>query len=305
MTDFQPYIEAQPGELITAQAWNEVQVDVKKDIAAEISAAKDDIRHTGVDKSKDSDEFGGKTPEEWTDELDQRYAPKVHDHEGQSVWRRYIKQFTPDVNEALLPHKLGRFPLVDVYELLRVTTKGDTKFAACKILFFSGHADTDDLGLRVQVYRDRVLRGIPFEHMAAEVGLQYTDDSSIADVVDDFWNQFMLDPNDEIEHCQTGWIDDCCEKNRTVGELKKAGDWDDLFIGLNPRKCGVGADLNVAPANVDPVQVNRPVCRVDVAQANYDTLHIVADAVNWPTATSSEGGAAEPAPLDLMFLLRI
>jgi len=294
MTDFQPYIEAQPGELITAQAWNEVQVDVKKDIADEIAAAKEDITHSGVDHSKDSDEFGGKTPEEWTAELDDRYAPKVHDHEGQSVRRRYIKQFTAEVNEALLPHKLGLFPLVDVYELLPVTTKGDQKFAACKILFFSGHADTDDLGLRVQVYRDRVLRGIPFEHIAGEIGLQYTDDSAISDVVDDFWTQFAQDPNDEIEHCQTDWIDDCCEKNRTVGELKKAGDWDDLYIALNPRKCGVGADL-LGAANADNnVQVKAPVCRVDVNQVNYDTLHIVADP-----------GGIDPTPLDLMFLLRI
>ena len=29
------------------------------------------------------------------------------------------------MNEALLEHKLGRFPLVDVYELLPVATKGD------------------------------------------------------------------------------------------------------------------------------------------------------------------------------------
>src|SRR5439155_17648833 len=115
-----------------------------KDIAAEIEAAKDDIVHTtGVDKAKDSDEFDGKTAKEWTDELDERYALKAHDHEGQSVWRRYIKQFTPQVNEALLEHKLGRFPIVDTYELLTVATIQNTQ---CKILFFNGHADTDELG---------------------------------------------------------------------------------------------------------------------------------------------------------------
>jgi hypothetical protein len=280
MEDFQPYIAAQPGELITAQAWNEVQVDVKKDIADEISAAKEDIVHTGVDKSKDSDEFDGKTADEWTAELDQRYAPKLHDHEGQSVWRRYIKEFTPKVNEALLTHELGRFPIVDVYELLAVTTAKVGDKTDCKILLFNGHADTDELDLRVTVYRDRALRGIPFEHFAAEVALQYTDDSSIADVIDDFWTQFMLDPNDEIEHCQTGWLDDCCEKNRTVGELKKAGDWDDLYIALNPHKSGLGAD---------------PPSRLDVSHVNYDTLYLKAD---FASIESTE-------PLDLMFLLRI
>jgi len=296
MTQPQPYIEAHPGELITAQAWNEVQIDVKEDIAAEIATAKQEIIHTEVDKSKDSEEFGGKTPQEWTDELDQRYAPKNHNHEGQTVRRRYIKQFTPDVNEALLVHDLGQFPLVDVYELLPVATAGDQQFAACKVLFFSGHADADNLGLRVRVYRDRALRGIIFERLAAEIGLQYTDDSSIADVVDDFWTQFMLDPNDEIEHCQTPWIDDCCERNRTVGELKKSGDWDDLYIGVNPRKCGLGAPLMQG----DQGAVQQPTCRVRVSHVNYDTLHVFADPSNWPTTATGQ-----PAPLDLMLLLRI
>jgi hypothetical protein len=295
MADPQPYIEAHPGELITAQAWNEVQVDIKKDIADEIEEAKEDIRHTGVDKAKDADEFAGKTPTEWTDELDQRYAPKTHDHEGQTVRRRYIKQFTPDVNEALLVHELGQFPLVDLYKLLPVTTAGDQKYAACKILFFASHADADELGLRVRVYRDRALRGIVFEHLAAEIGLEYTDDSSIADVIDDFWTQFMLDPNDEIEHCQTDWIDDCCEKNRTVGELKRAGDWDDLYIALNPQKCGLGAELDIG----DNGALRPPTCRVEVSHVNYDTLHILADTTNWPT---EEG---KPELLDLMLLLRI
>jgi hypothetical protein len=295
MADPQPYIEAHPGELITAQAWNEVQVDIKKDIADEIEEAKEDIRHTGVDKAKDADEFAGKTPTEWTDELDQRYAPKTHDHEGQTVRRRYIKQFTPDVNEALLVHELGQFPLVDLYKLLPVTTAGDQKYAACKILFFASHADADELGLRVRVYRDRALRGIVFEHLAAEIGLEYTDDSSIADVIDDFWTQFMVDPNDEIEHCQTDWIDDCCEKNRTVGELKRAGDWDDLYIALNPQKCGLGAELDIG----DNGALRPPTCRVEVSHVNYETLHILADTTNWPT---EEG---KPELLDLMLLLRI
>jgi hypothetical protein len=178
---------------------------------------------------------------------------------------------------------------------LPVTTAGDQKYAACKILFFASHADADELGLRVRVYRDRALRGIVFEHLAAEIGLEYTDDSSIADVIDDFWTQFMLDPNDEIEHCQTDWIDDCCEKNRTVGELKRAGDWDDLYIALNPQKCGLGAELDIG----DNGALRPPTCRVEVSHVNYDTLHILADTTNWPT---EEG---KPELLDLMLLLRI
>jgi hypothetical protein len=299
MATYEPYIEANPGELITAQAWNGVQVDVKEDIAAQVEAAKEDLRRTGVDTAKDAGEFAGRSPDEWKEELDDRYAPKVHDHVGVTVWRRYIKRFTPDVDEALLVHELGRFPIVDAYRLHPVATAGDERFAKCKVLFFASHADADDLGLRVRVYRERALRGIVFEKLAAEVGLEYTDDSSIADVVDDFWTQFMLDPNDEIDHCQTPWIDSCCEQNRTVGELKRAGDWDDLYIALNPRKCALGAELNATEAD-GTLQVLPPACRVEVAHVNYDTLYVAASEVNWP---AEENG--DPLPLDLMLLLRI
>jgi hypothetical protein len=300
MATFDPYIEAHPGELITAQAWNGVQVDVKEDIAAQIEAAKTDLRTNGVDIAKNADEFADKTPDEWKEELDERYAPKIHDHQAVTVWRRYIKRFTPDVNEALLEHDLGRYPIVDTYRLHPVATAGDTTFGRCKIMFFASHADADDLGLRVRVYRDRALRGIIFERLAAEIGLQYNDDSSIADVVDDFWTQFMLDPNDEIDHCQTPWIDSCCERNRTVGELKRSGDWDDLYIALNPRKCGLGAELTGTVGDNNVLQVDAPACRVEIAHVNYDTLHVAASRDNWP---EDENGQA--IPLDLMLLLRI
>ena len=300
MATFDPYIEANPGELITAQAWNQIQVDVKEDIADQVEAAKDDIRHTGVDTSKDAGEFSGKTPEEWLQELDERYAPKTHDHQGVTVWRRYIKRFTPEINEALLVHGLGRYPIVDTYVLHPVATAGDQAFSKCKVLFFSSHADADDLGLRVRVYRDRALRGIVFEKLAAEVGLEYTETSSIADVLDDFWTQFILDPNDEIDHCQTPWVDTCCEQNRTVAELKKAGDWDDLYIALNPRKCAVGAQLNTNPSDTT-LQLLAPDCRVEVAHVNYETLYVAADPANWPT----DADTGDALPLDLMLLLRI
>src|SRR4051812_32257066 len=108
MATFDPYVKATPGELITAQAWNEVQVEVKEDITGQVEAAKDDLRKPGVDISKDAGEFAGKTPDEWKEDLDERYAPKTHDHQGVTVWRRYIKRFTLDVNEALVTHNLGR-----------------------------------------------------------------------------------------------------------------------------------------------------------------------------------------------------
>ena len=138
-----------------------------------------------------------------------------------------------------------------------------------------------------------------FEKLAAEVDLEYTDNSSIADVVDDFWEQFRQDPNDEIDHCQTAWVDSCCEQNRTVGELKKAGDWDDLYVALNPRKCGLGAELRTTvEGEGNTLQLLAPVNRVESRTSTTTALRQRQQGER----PNPEDGAV---PLDLMLLLRI
>jgi hypothetical protein len=309
MTDtVEPYIKHVAGDPITADDWNGIQVDVKQDIAAQIQATKQDIKTTGVDHAGDSDKFAGKSDTQWEQTLDQRYAAKNHDHEGQSVYRRYIKQFTPDVNRVLLQHRLGRYPIVDTYELLPVTTRvdGTEDFTHCKLLFFNGHADADRFDLRTRAYRDRAIRGLVFERVLLQLGVAYTDESSIADVVNDMWDAFMHDPNDEIEHCQTQWVNDCCERERTVADLRRSGEWDDLYLSLWPRKCGIGADLELGAAitNQSPAAgVVPPSCRVEIHQVNYDTLYIAADG-HWAPDPSDPAGQRK-LPLDLMLLLRI
>jgi len=279
-----------------------MQIDVGKDIHDQVEAAKTEIRETGVDQAGNAGKFDDRTPTEWTADLDQRYAAEIHDHEGQSVYRRYMKHFNSDVDEVLLEHDLGRFPLVDAYELLPVVDKvvDDLDLTNCKILFFHGHIEADKLGLRRSVYRDRALRGIAFERILSELGVEYTDDSSIADVVNDWWNAFLADPNDDdIEHCQSPWVDECCEKNRTVGEQRKSGDWDDLYISIWPRKCAVGAALELDAETDGPAGLIQPACRVLVEQINYDTLYAK---VNWFDHNPDDN---QELPLDLMFLLRI
>lgn len=281
-----PYIPRAPGDLLTAEDWNDVQTMTRADMAAQLAATVDEIIHGRVDHAGDAERFATMTPDAWTALLDERYAPKHHDHEGTVGYRRYVKHFDSEVSKVLLNHNLGRFPLVDIYELLPVVGPDAEApdLNACKVLFFNGHADADRYDLRVRAYGERALRGIIFARWLAELGVVYTDDSSISDVVNDMWDAFMKDPNDEIPdgHCQTGWIADCCERNRTVGELKRAGEWDDLFIALRPRKCGLGGG---------------PRCRVLVEQVNYDVLYL--------EVAKPDGDNETIDPLDLMVLLRI
>jgi hypothetical protein len=283
-----PYDPASPGQVITAERYNQMQIDVKEDIHEEVEAAKADIRKTGVDQAVNADKFEDKAAEQWTADLDQRYAEKIHDHEGQTVYRRYIKEFSgdPGYGTVLLKHGLGRYPLIDVYELMPVATVEDKE---CKLLFYYGHADAETYNLWVKAARGgRAQLGIGFDQILAELEVAYEDDDTITDVLNEMWNALMADPNDEIAHCTTQWIDDCCERNRTIEELKRADQWNDLYLAIRPRKCGKGAD-NVG-GSTD--------CQVEVQQVNYDTLYVSVE--RFP---QDEDDAA--LPLDLMLLLRI
>jgi hypothetical protein len=143
----QPYIQRKPGDLWTAEIWNDTQVQIKedietkvdakvkalkdeidkngvnsqvqieKDIATKVKALKDEIEQKGVNFAQNADKFAGKTSGEWESGLDQKYAPKIHDHEENGGYRRYFKQFTTDKPSAIITHKLKRFPLFEAYKL--------------------------------------------------------------------------------------------------------------------------------------------------------------------------------------------
>ncbi len=137
--------------------------------------------------------------------------------------------------------------------------------------------------------RERIPLGLPFEQVLAELGVEYEDDDTIEDVLNDLWRKLMEDPNDTIKHCTTPWVDECCGKRRTVENLKKADQWSDLYLAIKPRKCGKGADISIDEAGA----IVTPTCQLEVTQVNYDTLLMEAF-----------GLTANGTPLDLMFLLR-
>jgi hypothetical protein len=293
-----PYIPRNPGDLISAEDWNDLQCKVQEDIRGTAAATEEKLKEEGVSRADNADRFDGRTPKDLTDELDERYAAKVHDHEGMAGYRRFIKRFTSDLDKVLIHHNLGRFPLVDVYRLERVVGEKASdeireQFRHCKLLFYYGHADADNFGLAHQVYREKVRLGLPFGPLLDELGVEYEDDDTIEDVLNDMWDKLMEDPNDELDHCQSPWVEECCGKRRTVAELKKADQWNDLYVAILPLRILAG----------DPVcrregegqggnDLLRP-CKAVVAQVNYDTLYV-----------QVENMTADDSPLDLMILLR-
>lgn len=288
-----PYINRNHGDLIIAEDWNSLQVQIKEDICNKVEAAKEEIREGSVKQAENAEKFANESDEEWVNKLDERYALENHSHEGQSVYRRYIKVFDSTVNEVFLEHQLGRYPLVDVYELLPVigeNPKGDViGFEDCKLLVYYGQKDAQDFDLWLKVYRDKKMLGIPLEQFLNELGVGYENDVILEDVINDMCRELMKDPNDEIKVCLTPWIEDKCNKKRTVYELDKAGQWSDMSIAIKPRKCGKGADLNL----VEGGTVQEPTCLSEVTHVNYDCLHI------------QSHGLSGDEKLCCMFLLRI
>ncbi|KIH77077.1 hypothetical protein SAMN05660860_00422 [Geoalkalibacter ferrihydriticus] len=303
--DCTPYVPSTPGDLITAENWNDMQCKVQEDIAAKTAAAKEEIIEEGVSRADNAEKFDGKSATEWTDLLDKRYAAEVHDHEGVAGYRRFIKRFTPELDKVLLHHKLGRFPLVDIYRLETVAEVNDKP---CKLLFYYGHADAEKYNLAHQVYREKVRLGLPFAQLLDEVGTEYDDENTIEDVLNDFWESFMLTPNDEIDHCQTDWVRECCGQRRTVAELKKADQWNDLYVAMLPVRVLVGetvcrgASFDTAQPTERPINELRPIdaireveggCRALLAQVNYNTIYL-----------EVKGLTANVSPVDLMILMR-
>lgn len=319
-----PYVSRNPGDLLSSSDWNQMQVNIKEDILANKEAAKAEIREEGVNMAGNSSKFDSKTSTEWFTQLDERYAQKVHDHEETAGYRRYIKRFTEEDDVALLDHALGRYPLVDVYKLMEVVgLTNDRKILGecpeletCKLFVYYGHRESERYGLMGNIHRRKIRIGIPFEQFLAELAVQYEDDDTLGDVLNDMLDAFMQDPNDEITHCRSAWIEESVKERRKVQELKEADEWPDIKVALAPlqvRGDAVIDDLHVdVGQDVQTIHVEA-VRRVDVLHANYETTAVLVetdiqilqqlpDGID--EAQVRKGAEEMMKPLDLMVLLR-
>lgn len=325
-----PYITRNPGDLLSAGDWNQMQLDIKQDLLATKEATKEEIREEGVNMAGNSEKFDNKSSTEWVAQLDERYAQKVHDHEEIAGYRRYIKRFNDEDDIALLDHGLGRYPLVDIYQLLDVVGLVDDKkilqecpqLAPCKLFVYYGHREAERYGLMGNIHRRKIKIGIPLEMFLTELGVQYEDDDTLGDVLNDMLDAFMEDPNDEITHCRSDWIEESVKDRRKVQELKEADEWPDIKVALAPQQ--VRGDTAVSYIEVDTGQENEagnPLMvkvavsrRVNALHANYETTAVF---VEKPVISIAEAVGADidlnkikeqvnemDIPLDLMVLIR-
>lgn len=301
------YVEVHPGDLISAGLFNGMQQQIKEDIQKKVEAAKREVIETGVKRADNADKFDNMSSKDWKDVLDQRYAQIVHDHEGTANYRRYFRRMDTEQELLILEHGLHRFPLVDVYKLepivvpadLRPTpasgTRENTPLETPFFLYY-GHGELDLLQ-QATLFRNRRLPrrslGTPWELLLTEVGVQYEDDDSLNDVINDFLDAFFrLPATDEMDHHVSRWIDEHRD-NRTIADLKRRDEWNDIRWVVLPRKLIVGQALIRNNDN----QPDSQTVGIEVIDLSYDAL-----AIQLPA--DRLGQQANNRPLDLMILLR-
>jgi len=314
-TGYEPYIERNPGDLITAEDWNEMQQYVKADLADNATA--DDERHQQLLKQiaeVDAAKFGSKTPEEWTDDLDGRYV-KRDDPQAAGEYRRYFKQVDKGladgtIEPAVIEHKLCRFPIVEVYELNRLfdedplAGEADPVFDWQTIKFLVYYASKRDpiAELLRTESADWYYWGDPLPFWLDRFRVQPALTQAFDDLLNDLWGH-MFDPGLEqdeftnVSYGHTPYVQRWIDGDKSVDDLLKGGQWDDLDVAIRPQL--VSPNLAASVTMSQAFMEERNMAEEDLAAlldalGSVQVFHLSQNAIE----------IRVPKPMDLMVLLR-
>ena len=279
-----PYISQYPGDLITAENWNQVQVDIRGDIASQVKSALDNLH--SVDHAKDADTLGGQTPDQLTKDILKKAEEILPKRTG------YFRSFNrlQTGTEKILEHGLKSFPLVDIYQLdyfpAICSTSDDDPPTAMWVNFFLYHSGDRTLKgpggnpKAIIEAQDQEPFRVLFSDLLALYDVKYMATSSLDDLETEFWKAFWNKPNDEFDQDQYGhspWFEKCCGEKRTVQQLKDTGAWDDIWFKMVPRKTINYPTLpGAAPVNPDPNTFDGSVAptQIQVAHHSFDKVGI-------------------------------
>jgi|SRR5579859_5042252 len=322
--DITPYVSRNPGDLITAGDWNNVQVDVKKDIASQIQTAVGQVNN--VQHAGDADTLGGKTPDQLAKDIINQVLAAIPGRTGYQMLFKRLKV----CEEKVIKHGLSAFPLVDVYQLdyfTVVCAKGDTAADETRawVNMYLYHSSEQRIRIPGQpnVAVDIELSGtkpyrISFADVLALFKVQYADTTSLDDLEADFWKAFFADPNDQFDpdqYCHSPWFEKCCGEKRSIKELKDRGDWDDIWLKMVPRKTinypGIPVPVPTGqfPGPTSDCLSQPAPTQIEVTQHDFDYLGIklLAPPI-YPLNVPGEGVNAPPDwtnELKVMVLLKV
>lgn len=309
------YLPAKPGKLITAEDWNGLQQMIKADIQAKVEEGVEG--HTSVEQAGNSDKLDGKTVDELTEEILEKAMAAIPERTGYQKLFKILKKVG---EESIIEHGLKACPLVDVYQLdyFEVVCAADDDKVAQWVTFYLYH--TSEKKLRNPDSNDKkyieieISDGQPYKFALSEMldryDVKYTDDSSLEDLETEFWKAFFADPNDEFDreqYCHSPWYEHCCREERTVGSLKKKGDWDDLWFQMRPRKTFNYPFINYNDDGADVAEFDKAFpspapTQIGVKHYDFDTLGVtlLANAVTQKDPTGASLGTNEAAALPLV-----
>lgn len=300
-----PYIERHPRDLITAEDWNQLQILIQKDVEQRLKEAIAGI--SSVAKAGDAARLAGKTPEELIKEIIDSALQEVNKRTGyMRIFKKLqITDEADDIKVCLIEHALKDFPVTDVYqlELFDVICSEDDIKERHTALFYLYHssekkirtrdADNAVIEAEIEPSGDAVFK-IAFSKMLEVYNVTYDDDTTLGDLETEFWDAFSAKPNDEFEdddHCHSPWFDRCCGESRSVRELKKRGDWDEMWFKTSPVKS--------VHINHGAGEERRRPAHVRVEHYDFDTLGLTYR----PPVTPA--GEPETQPLPVMILLKV
>ncbi|MGH9935168.1 MAG: hypothetical protein ACREAM_02925 [Blastocatellia bacterium] len=248
----EPYVKRNPGDLITAEDWNKVQGLIKDDIGSQIESAIDGI--TLVPEAENAKKLENKTADELAKEILDKVFQTLPTRTG---YKRLFKRIPADKKPNVIKHELGAMPLVDLYQLDRfdAVCSEDGEKSQGSVLFYLYHSSEKRItftqpnptpppvSTKITVDNEPTdgtpAFRIPFRDMLALYNVRYNDNSSLDNLETEFWEAFFAAPNDEFlddDYCRSPWFDKCCGDQRTVGELKQKGEWDDIWFKVVPYK---------------------------------------------------------------------
>ncbi|MEM9010945.1 MAG: hypothetical protein AAGE18_06945 [Pseudomonadota bacterium] len=311
------YLQFEPGGLVKAEDFNQLQALICADIGAQITAALEAL--VSVPNADDSALLGGESAED----LLQRFLRKAMEQfPGQTGYQRRFKRLEHDEFNTI-EHGLETCPLVDLYQLLRfrVVCAHDDDRHVEDVLFYLYHSSEKKVRgpgpepqtITIEETGEPAFK-IPLFDLLSVLEVEYSDETSLQDLEEELWEKMFGDPNDAFDpedYCHSPWYERCCREERTVGSLKERGDADQLFIKMMPVKSVNPLAVIPNPGSDDLFQPRNPLTDpprpvdVDVGHLDFNTVGLRYRDLLASLRVDEQGNPLESPPLHLMVLLKV
>jgi hypothetical protein len=245
-TEIEPYVTANPGDLITAEMWNQMQAKIRTDITTTVEREIEKIHD--VDHAGDAAKLDGKTPRDLADEIVERALREMREKSGY----RSIYTVLKAGDLRTIEHKLGLAPLVDLYRLeyFPVIYREDDETHLSWATFYLRHSSEPRIRFSPPGPAAKAvsveLEGpsnpafkVKLADLLERYRVEYDDDDSLDGLETAFWEAFLASPNEGFIDDQYGhspWFERCCKQRMTVRQLKDAREWEHLWLQMMPVK---------------------------------------------------------------------